>query len=94
MTPTADHRPSAASRSVTRPPGLPGAVRDELAKLHGRILGDCAACGRTVYLAQNFTRVHGQVVHVRCPLTTSSIRRASPTAPLASTGGDVNARWR
>ena len=92
MTPSADPHPSAASRSAPRTLGLTGADRDELAKLGGRILGDCAACGRTVYLAHNFTRLHGQVVHVRCPTTTSSTRRASPTAPLESTGGDVNAR--
>lgn len=92
MTPWTDHRPSAESPSVTRPPGLPGAIRDELAKLRGRILGECATCGRTVYLAHNFTRRDGQVVHVRCPITTSSTRRASPTAPVDSTGRDINAR--
>lgn len=91
MTPS-DHRPCAASRSAPRTPGLPAAVRDELAKLRGRILTDCATCGRTVYLTHNLTRPHGQVVHVRCPITTSPSRRASPTAPADSTAGTIKAR--
>jgi hypothetical protein len=43
-------------------------VRDELAKLRGRILGDCAACGHAVYFEHNFTRLNGRVIHVRCPI--------------------------
>lgn len=64
MTTSADYRPDPAPR----PPGLPAGVRDELAKLRGRVLGTCAACGHTVYLEHNFTRLNGRVVHVRCPI--------------------------
>lgn len=93
MTPSTDHHPSPASRS-TQPPGFPGAVHDELAKLRGRIVGDCAACGHTVYVAHNFTRFDGEVVHLRCPITTSSSRRLSPKPPLGNTGGAADARYR
>jgi hypothetical protein len=67
MTTSADHHPTPA----TRPPGLPDAVRAELAKLRGRILGTCATCGHTVYLEHNFTRLNGRVLHVRCPISSA-----------------------
>lgn len=76
---------SRASRSTA----VAGAVRDELAKLRGRNLGACAACGRTVYFEHNFTRCSGRVVHVRCPITTpirgigGGDTQRSPVAPDA-----------
>ena len=50
------------------PARAPTSRREELARLHGRHLGVCAKCGRTVYFEQNFTRFEGRVVHVRCPI--------------------------
>lgn len=76
MTTSSDSR-HPASRS-TRQPGRADGVGNELAKLRGRILGDCAACGRTVYLERNFTRLRGRLLHVRCPITTHP-----PTTPAA-----------
>jgi hypothetical protein len=73
MIPSADRHPGSASRS-TRPPRLAGAVRDELAELRGRILGECAACGHAVYSEHSFTRLEGRVVHVRCPITKAAAR--------------------
>jgi hypothetical protein len=70
MTSSPDDLPRPASRT-TRPSGV---ARDELAKLRGRILGDCAACGRTVYFEHNFTRLNGCVVHVRCPVPLTTAR--------------------
>lgn len=52
-----------------RTPGTPQSRRHEFAQLHGRVLGTCAKCGRTVYLEHNFTRFAGRVIHVRCPIT-------------------------
>jgi hypothetical protein len=77
MTTSADHRPDSASRS-SQPLGRSEAFRDELAKLRGRVLGDCAACGHRVYFEHNFMRLNGRVVHVRCPITAPR-----PTAPAA-----------
>jgi len=54
---------------VSRARGFAGTVGDELARLYGRKLGVCAACGRPVFVAQNFTRLRGNLVHVRCPIT-------------------------
>jgi hypothetical protein len=67
--------------------GLSRTAGDELARLHGRQLGVCGVCGRPVFLDQNFTRLSGNVVHVRCPITT---RGASPLPPsvLAGTVAD------
>jgi hypothetical protein len=72
------HRPTrhAPTKAAERPPrrepgrgpGFAGTVQDELAKLRGRNLGACAACGKPVYFEQNFTRFRGRVVHVRCPI--------------------------
>ncbi len=52
-------------------PGFSGTVRDELARLRGKNLGPCAACGRPVFVAHDYTRLRGRVVHVRCPITTN-----------------------
>jgi hypothetical protein len=49
-------------------------VAEELARLRGRSLGPCATCGRSVFVAQSFTRLSGRVEHVRCP----SGRQRSP----------------
>ncbi len=49
--------------------GFAGTVRDELARLRGRQLGVCAACGHPVFFEHNFTRFRGRVVHVRCPIS-------------------------
>ncbi len=57
-------------------PGFSGTFRDELAKLRGRDLGACAACGQSVFFEHNFTRFMGRVVHVRCPI---SGRTPAPT---------------
>ena len=53
---------------AARPARAPDPGRARHAKLHGRELGACANCGRTVYLEHNFTRFDGRVVHVRCPI--------------------------
>jgi len=47
----------------------------ELAQLRGKNLGTCAACGRPVFGEQDFSRLRGRVMHVRCPITA---RRSSP----------------
>lgn len=57
--------------------GFSGTVGDELAKLRGKKLGACAACGQPVFFEHNFTRFAGRVVHVRCPI---SARAPSPTS--------------
>jgi hypothetical protein len=57
------------SPPMGRARGFSGTVGDELARLYGRKLGVCAACGRPVFVEQNFTRSRGRVVHVRCPIT-------------------------
>lgn len=77
-----------AYRSQRPPPHLvyeptpSGTVYDELAGLRGKELGACAACGRTVFLESNFTRVKGRVIHVRCPLAQDD-QPQGPTAPTA-----------
>jgi hypothetical protein len=48
--------------------GFARTVAEELARLRGRSLGACATCGRSVFLAQSFTRLRGRVIHVRCPI--------------------------
>ena len=63
-----------------------GAAPDELTRLQGRNLGDCAACGRPVFFERNFTRFRGRVVHVRCPITTRTAPPMVPTAPVARDG--------
>lgn len=85
MTTSADHPGRPTSRTA-RPPGMTSAVRDELAKLRGRILGDCAACGRTVYFEHNFTRLNGRVVHVRCPTPPPTTTAASVRTPRPAPG--------
>lgn len=59
-------RPPARVRPHQR---LPAAVQRELAKLRGKNLGACAACGQPVFVEQNFSRFEGRVSHVRCPIT-------------------------
>lgn len=65
LTPAVERQPR---REPGRGPVFAGTVQDELAKLRGRNLGACAACGKPVYFEQNFTRFRGRVVHVRCPI--------------------------
>jgi hypothetical protein len=64
-------------RWIHRPQGFAGTVGEELARLRGRSVGACEACGRSVFVAQSFTRLKGRVVHVRCPV-----------APTLSPAGD------
>jgi hypothetical protein len=61
-------------------------VRAELVALRGRKLGACSACGQPVYLAHNFTRVRGRVMHVRCPINTAPSALA-PSAVAPAPGG-------
>jgi len=56
--------------------GFSAPVGNELAKLHGKQIGACAACGRAVFFEQSFTRFRGRVAHVRCPIG------ARPAAPM------------
>ncbi len=74
MTEFADRPPPRLGRER----GFSGTVRDELARLRGKNLGACAACGQPVYAAQNFTRLTGRVIHLRCPITA---RTPAPMAP-------------
>lgn len=65
----------------SRGPAHPDTFGDELAKLRGKNLGACAACGQTVFFEHNFTRFMGRVMHVRCPIsarTPSAARRSVP----------------
>lgn len=48
--------------------GFPSTFRDELARLRGKQLGECAGCGKPVYLEQSFTSFGGRIVHLRCPI--------------------------
>jgi hypothetical protein len=57
-----------APRPVHGERGFSRTVAAELAKLRGRSVGACAACGRSVFMAQSFTRLRGRVLHVRCPI--------------------------
>jgi hypothetical protein len=79
MSTSSDHPRRPASRSM-RPPGLARALHDELGKLRGRILGNCAACGHTMYFEHNVTPLNGRLVHVlaRSPHPRPQ-RRARPT---------------
>lgn len=82
MTESADRsqRPPPSARGVGRDSGFSGTVRDELAKLRGKSVGACAGCGLPVFLQQSFTRVQGQIVHVRCAVG------ARPAVPTAGSG--------
>jgi len=85
MTTTTNHPRRRTSRS-TPPPGMTSAVRDELARLRGRILCNCAACGRTVYFEHNFTRLNGRVTHVRCPTPPPTTTAATVRTPRPAPG--------
>ncbi len=83
-----------AGRSSQPPPhprcagGFPGTVGDELARLRGKNLGVCAACGRPVFVAQNFTRLRGNVAHVRCPITPGTPSLLPPSVLAGSVARD------
>lgn len=66
MTGSADRSPRPAPRPGSA--GFAETVRDEFARVRGRTVGACAACGRPIFFgSENVSRFKGSVVHVRCP---------------------------
>ena len=62
-------------RWIHRAHRFTGSVGEELARLRGRRIGTCSACGRSVFTAQSFTRLKGRVLHVRCSIAPARDRR-------------------
>jgi hypothetical protein len=65
-------------------PGSSRTVAGALARLRGRKVGACATCGRSVFLAENFTRLRGRVRHVRCAI--APVRSATRDEALDQAG--------
>lgn len=72
---SADRSPRPAPRPG--PDGFADTVRDEFARLRGKTLGACTACGQPVFFEHSFTRFGGSVIHVRCPATARLSSRPS-----------------
>jgi len=62
----------------------------DLSELRAKTLGDCAHCGRPVFISQNFTRTQGRVAHLRCPITARAFSPVSSQRPSDTSGAQ---RW-
>jgi hypothetical protein len=83
------HARSPTARDADRRSPMTSTIPDELAKLRGRQIGPCVACGRPVFFEHNFTRLQGRVVHVRCPISAGRAPSAHASLlPLLAAGRD------
>lgn len=61
--------PRAGRMDMIDPAGRYQGPPPRVGPLRGKNLGPCAACGRPVFGEQDFSRVRGRVMHVRCPIS-------------------------